>query len=168
MPTARGRKNAVQTPFFFLWRPGKQELWMDAMKGRKAKPVAVLPMCQGWAPPSHLSPEAAAEFGRTVELLRQRGTLEFADREMVARRCEACELATIAYKAVQKDGPFAVSSQGNLTPHPAVKVHQDNAALLRLIDQTLGLVPPRDRARPDLKPEGGLSLWRAKVERGRL
>ena len=84
------------------------------MKGRKAKPVAVLPMYQGWEPPAHLSAGTASEFSRVVELLRQRGTLEFVDSRLIARRSEVNELAETAYGAVRKDGAFERTDRGNL------------------------------------------------------
>jgi P27 family predicted phage terminase small subunit len=139
-------------------------------RGRKPKPKAsvVLPMVQSWAPPDHLSRAAAAEFVRVTELLRQKGVLEFCDGKLVEQRAVLVEQCEQAYAAVEKDGAFLTSDRGNLAPHPGLKVVRDAAALLRLIDQSLGLLPPRDRAKPDVKPATSLDKWTAKLRGGNL
>jgi P27 family predicted phage terminase small subunit len=113
-----------------------------ATRGPKPRLKTVIPLRQSWEPPSHLGASARREFERVVDLLRQRGTLDQADSELVARRSELVEIAVDAYQQQRKE-PFVTSDRGNLAPHPGIRVHNAACATIRLIDVELGLTPAR-------------------------
>jgi P27 family predicted phage terminase small subunit len=117
-----------------------------AKPGPKERTVKTIPLRQSWDPPSHLSREARAEFRRVVCLLRERGTLDLVDAELVARRAELVEIATDAYAAIQEEGLTVTSDRGNVAPHPAVAIQVAASGQLRLIDRELGLTAPRPRS----------------------
>jgi P27 family predicted phage terminase small subunit len=133
----------------------------------KPKLCKAAPFASEWSAPAHLSKLAAAEFLRTVDMLRARGTLEFTDSKLVARRAELVELGQLAYESLKRDGLLIKTPRGGVAHNPASKVLQDTSSLLRLIDTTLGLVAPRDRRKPDLKADP-LAIWREKVRTGEL
>ncbi len=119
-----------------------------AKRGPKVKLKTIVPLTQTWAPPAHLSPAARAEFSRVAELLRQRGSLERTDVNLVIRRAELCDLAETAYRQLQADGAFVESDRGNLAAHPAVKVHAGAVAGIVRIDAELELTPASARPAP--------------------
>lgn len=112
-----------------------------ARRGPKPRRPATIPLVQEWAAPAHLSDAARAEFDRIVELLRQRGTIDRTDVTLVVRRAEACEIAETAYRQLTTDGAFVESDRGNLSAHPAVKVHTQAVAEIVRIDSELELSP---------------------------
>jgi P27 family predicted phage terminase small subunit len=128
-------------------------------RGPKPRVKAVLPIRQTWEAPAHLGAVARREFDRTVDLLRQRGTLDQTDAELVVRRAELVEVAVRAYREAMKD-PFVTSDRGNVGPHPGLAVHNRASEAIRRIDIELGLTPIRA---PKLKAgaidASGYGVW---------
>src|SRR5262245_61161821 len=91
-------------------------------RGPKTRHPGTVSLTQDWSVPSHLKRVARAEFQHTVDLLRQRGTLDKTDKTLVVRRAELCEIAMNAYHESRSE-PFTTSDRGNLSPHPGLKIH---------------------------------------------
>jgi P27 family predicted phage terminase small subunit len=141
-------------------RPKTRRLEVNmARPGPKTSPNPVIPLVQGWDPPAHLSARARREFARCTDLLRQRGVIEQVDAELVARRAELVDVAETAYQRLKKDGPFVESDRGNLSPHPAARMHVSACGMIRLIDRELGLVAPQTRVSAQAPEPSGYSRW---------
>ncbi|MGP0069674.1 MAG: phage terminase small subunit P27 family [Isosphaeraceae bacterium] len=115
---------------------------------------------QSWDAPPHLSEFAKAEFVRTVDLLTTRGMLEQADREIVVRRAEMCDVARTCYQQIERDGLFVTSDRGNVSSHPATKLHATATAEIRAIDTALKLTPASVKGGSKESATGsGYSQW---------
>lgn len=129
-------------------------------RGPKTPVKATIPLRQSWDAPAHLGPIARAEFDRVADLLRQRGTLDRTDSELVVRRAELVEVAVTAYQRRRKDGDYVESDRGNLAPHPAIRAHVSACGMIRLIDIELGLTPTRSKAAGgQAGQDGGYGRW---------
>jgi P27 family predicted phage terminase small subunit len=119
-------------------------------KGRKPRHTVALPLAQSWSVPRHLSGAAAAEFKRLVGLLKQRGQLERANREVVIRLAELTAIAQTLFAEISKPGVslIAMNDQGRVGVHPGVKAHKDIALAIRQISGELGLTPQSARTSP--------------------
>ena len=65
-----------------------------------------------------LSAPARAAFNHCMDLLRQRGTLETTDVELVVAYGQTIEIRDVSYQQLQKDGVVIESDRQNLSAHP--------------------------------------------------
>jgi P27 family predicted phage terminase small subunit len=128
-------------------------------RGRKPSRALNLPLAQDWSTPFHLKGVAKAEFEQTVNLLRQRGTLDRTDKTLVVRRAELCQVAHDAYKGVQGDDLVGLSDRGNAVVNPVVKVHLQASTAIHRIDAELGLTPSSARSSPIATSTSTSARW---------
>lgn len=122
------------------------------MRGRKAE---IVPVCEDAPddlpqPPEDLSPDALAEWNRTLPiLLNERRTLSVADLPMFAAYCTASGMVTEARRIINKEGMTYMGASGP-KKHPAAAILSDAMTQVRQLAAELGLTPA-SRARPAIR-----------------
>jgi P27 family predicted phage terminase small subunit len=107
------------------------------------------------APPGHLSAGARELFDSIVD------SYEFTADETdtlatLTLALEAWDMARIARNKIKREGLIVTTSQGNLQPHPAVKIHKDCLTTWSRLLGQLGI------------PDAGEEEKQAKDRRGRF
>jgi P27 family predicted phage terminase small subunit len=134
-----------------------------AVRGPKPRKVATIPLTQSWVAPRGLSSAAKTAFKHAVDLLRQRGSLEKTDVELVIAYSQTVEVRDVAYQQLQKDGLFVVSDRNNISAHPAEKAHAQACLRLKILAAEMGLTPASSKLGAGQKSSDPYANWRAKL-----
>ncbi len=133
-------------------------------RGPKPRIAKVLPLSQEWSAASRgLSPAARAAFRHVVDLLTQRGALDQTDVELPIAYAQTVEVRDVAYAQLQTDGCFMESDRGNVSAHPAEKMHAAACLRLKILAAEMGLTPASAKTSAGQKPSDPYAEWRAKL-----
>ena len=120
-----------------------------SQRGPKPRIVKTIPLSQSWeAAGRGLSAAARSAFNHAVDLLRQRGSLDLVDSELVTAYAQTVEVRDVAYEQLQKDGLFVESDRQNISAHPAEKMHAAACLRLKVLAAEIGLTPSSVRPTP--------------------
>jgi P27 family predicted phage terminase small subunit len=138
-----------------------------SQRGPKPRVLKTVALSQSWeAAGRGLSSAARTAFNHAVDLLRQRGSLDATDVELVVAYAQTIEVRDSAYQQLQKDGAFVESDRGNVSAHPAARLHQSAALALKTLASEMGLSPASAKPTPVGQPSSGRDYWNAKLKLG--
>jgi P27 family predicted phage terminase small subunit len=113
-----------------------------SQRGPKPKLLKSVPLSQQWeAAGRGLSAAARSAFNHAVDLLRQRGSLDTTDVELVVAYAQTIEVRDTAYAELQKTGLLIESDRHNISANPAEKIHAAACLRLKILAAEMGLTP---------------------------
>jgi len=92
-------------------------------------------------PPANLQGPALRIWHETIRELEKLGTLDTADRGVIALYCEARAELGWAMNRVRRDGRIVSTAAGGQKPHPAVGIKNQAALRVARFAAELGLTP---------------------------